>query len=469
MNRETQFAKNTLILSLGHILPRLVSLITLPIITGFLTKSEMGTYDLVHTLISLIMPICTLQIHSAAFRYLIESRKNLERSRNIISSIVFFSFPIALCVSVIIFIVYPGVEFPLKFAISSYFFIDCINITLNQVIRGLGHNKVYSIGSIILSIVNGFCIVISVKHARLALYGVFYSALVANTASIIYLSVRINIREFVKPASASKKTIKELLSYSWPMIPNNLSTWVLKLSDRVVITAFLGIEQNAVYSVANRIPNLLHIGQSVMMMAWQENASLAVNDKDASEYYSKMFDTMFSLMAGLTALLIGFTPLLFRLLIRGDYNESYGQMPILFLGAFFACMSAFQGGIYIAHKKTVSVGITTIVAAVINLAIDLLFVNVIGITAGSLSTLVAYFVLYAYRLIDCKKIQPMTYKIRKQVVCIVILAGMLILCSHNHTALNMINIFAGLVMVTVLNYDLIQNIIKRIRMRLQKK
>ena len=40
MNREKALAKNTLILSIGEFLPKFSSIITLPIITGGLTKAE---------------------------------------------------------------------------------------------------------------------------------------------------------------------------------------------------------------------------------------------------------------------------------------------------------------------------------------------------------------------------------------------------------------------------------------------
>lgn len=64
-----------------------------------------------------------------------------------------------------------------------------------------------------------------------------------------------------------------------------------------------------------------------------------------------MFDQIFSLIIGGTALLIGFTPLMFKILIKGQYDEVYYKIPILIVGMFFCCMSSFQGGIYIAHKK----------------------------------------------------------------------------------------------------------------------
>ena len=106
--------------------------------------------------------------------------------------------------------------------------------------------------------------------AEMGLLGVLIRLCIANAAASIYLSYAVNIRKYLKTSEVSKKEIGRLLAYSWPMVPNNMSNWVLKLSDRLVITFFLGIEANAVYAAANKIPNLLSVAQGIMVMAWQE-------------------------------------------------------------------------------------------------------------------------------------------------------------------------------------------------------
>ena len=47
MSREKALVKNSIIISIGTFLPKLVSLITLPIVTAGLTKAEYCTYDLI--------------------------------------------------------------------------------------------------------------------------------------------------------------------------------------------------------------------------------------------------------------------------------------------------------------------------------------------------------------------------------------------------------------------------------------
>ena len=90
MSRETKLAKNTFILAIGTFLPKLASFITLPILTGSLTKEEMGSYDIITVLVSLLLPTVTLQVSAAAFRFLIDVRNDQEKIKTIINTIYTF-------------------------------------------------------------------------------------------------------------------------------------------------------------------------------------------------------------------------------------------------------------------------------------------------------------------------------------------------------------------------------------------
>ena len=96
MKREKNLVQNTVILAIGSYLPKLTTLITLPLLTQHLTKAEYGTYDLMAMLVSLLLPAATLQIQSAAFRFLIACRDSKEKKTVIISNIFAFTIPMSI-------------------------------------------------------------------------------------------------------------------------------------------------------------------------------------------------------------------------------------------------------------------------------------------------------------------------------------------------------------------------------------
>ena len=102
-NREKNLAINTFILSVGVFLPKLIAMITVPLLTKYLTKAEYGTYDLILSLVSLLLPAVTLMIQSAAFRFLIKTRDNHQESSVVISNILGFTIPISIVAVIIMF------------------------------------------------------------------------------------------------------------------------------------------------------------------------------------------------------------------------------------------------------------------------------------------------------------------------------------------------------------------------------
>lgn len=468
MSREKVLAKNTAILAIGTFLPKVSTYFTLPILTGILTKEEYGTYDLVTVLVSLILPAATLQIQTALFRFLIEIREDEKEVKKIVSTGSSFIIIVSILALIILNIVMNQISFVTRLFISGYFFADILVNGLRQVARGLTRNLDYSLSAFISAACKILFIFLFVGGMKKGINGAVCALMISSLASFIFLFFKIKAYKLLSFRSTSFDTLKLLLSYSWPMVPNNMSMWAMRLSNRLIITFFMGAAQNAVYAVATKIPNLLTMAQSTFSMAWQENASLYSKDEDIEEYYSKMYRTMFDIMAGFLAMLICATPILFALLIKGDYNEAYNQVPILFFSMFFFVMSTFLGGIYVAYKKTKSVGLTTIYAAIINVVLDVLLIKAIGLYAASISTLISYVLLYLFRAVDIKKLVHLEIDYRHVALVLAILFAESIFCFMQNKWLNILNFIIGILLFVVLNKDLIIKGFEMIRGFLKK-
>lgn len=462
MNREKALIKNTLILAVGNFLPKLTTLITLPILTQYLSKTDYGTYDLISTIASLLIPIVTLKIDMGAFRFLIECRDDKKRAKEIISSAVFFVLPISMITMIFVYIIMiqRGINEILCLLICLYFFFDGIYSLIIQIVRGLAKNLLYSIGAISYAVTNMLLICVLVAGIQQGIYGIVISMLLSLIVTIGFLVYRIKLWELVSIRTLSKKALRDILEYSWPLIPNSLSAWVMNLSDRVVITTVLGLEINAVYAVANKIPHLFTIFQSTFVAAWQENASIAITDDDKELYYSTVFDTIFSLLIGIMAVLIAIAPILFKVLIRGSYQDAYYQMPFLFGGMICSGLASFIGGIYAAHKQTKSVGITTMIAAALNLIVNILLIKVIGLYAASISTFISYLLLVVFRMKDVLRFQKLYYNYKKIVFCSMILILMGIIAYINSQCLNVLNGCFGIIFAFILNYSVVMVLLK---------
>lgn len=464
MSRESKLVKNTFVIAIGTFLPKLASFVTLPILTGCLSKTEYGIYDLIIVLVSLLLPTVTLQVQTAAFRFLIDVRNDESEQKKIISTIFCFIAPMSLMALFVLFFSLSKVPTQIRVFICLYFLSDIFVNAARQVCRGLDQTLFYSISAIISAVCKMLFTYIFVFRLHQNLLGTTIALFVASFCSLLYLVVRGKLYTYVQLSCFDRSKLKELLKYSWPMVPNSISGWVMRVSDRIVVTAFLGVSVNAVYAVANKIPSLLNLAQNTFTMAWQENASMVSKDEDASEYYSFMFRTMLDLLAGFFGILIGATPLLYRLFIRGDYSDSYFQIPILFLAMFFYSLSTFIGGIYVAYKRSDSVGITTAAAALINIVVDVSTIKWIGLYAASGSTLFSYLLLFIFRVIDIQKIVVVQYNIKHLFTVIVFVLVESVFCYMSIPSLNLANIIIGVILAICLN----RQTINALRSKLKK-
>lgn len=469
MSREGNLAKNTVILAIGTFLPKLASFITLPILTGYLSQEQYGTYDLIITLASLFLPAVTLQLQTAAFRFLIEFRSDEKKIKSIISNILMFIVPISLLGVIILYFCLYKIESRIRLLVCCYYLFDIVVNLFRQIARGLSKNLNYSLSAIISSGSQLIFVVLFVLVLTINLFCAVLALTAAEILSALYIFLSVRIYKYIDIKAFDKSELKRMIAYSWPMVPNSMSMWVMRVSDRLVITAFMGLAHNAVYAVANKIPQLLTIAQTTFTMAWQENATIVSKDDDAPKYYSTMYKRMFDLIAGTMMLIIACTPVLFKILVRGDYDEAYIQIPVLMLAMFFYALSTFLGGIYVAYMKTKSVGVTTLIAAALNLIINLSLINFIGLYAATLSTLISYIFLFFYRLIDVKKIVSFHYDNKHMAFVFVLMFIVSAVCMLQNNIMNILNFVFSTIIFIILNKDFLIAILKIIKIKVSRK
>lgn len=466
MSKKGNLAKSTLILSIGTFLPKLAGFITLPILTGYLTKAEYGSYDLITILVSLFLPSMTLQIKAAAFRYLIDVRDDREKQKKIITNIFALTTPVSIIslmiLFVVLFFVLPSDLLLIKLFICGYYLADIFVNTARQVARGLGKNLPYSISAVISALGKMIFAVLFVLFLRMGLLGGVIALCLASLFSFIYIAFKIKLFSYFDRNLVSGQTIKSLVSYSWPMVPNEMSLWVMNASDRVIVTRILGVTVNAVYAASTKIPSLINLAQSALTLAWQENASISEKDEDSDKYYTEMFRTMMNLQSGVFSAIIGSMPLLFMILIRGDYGDAYVQMPILCYAIFFQGMAVYLGGIYVAKMATKSVGITSVCSAAVNVIVNLALIHFIGLFAASISTLVSYIALFTYRIIDVKKLANVRMDIKQFILLNMIMLIEVLLCYQRNMICNVINFILGVSVCMLLNKEIVMAVLRKI-------
>lgn len=462
MNKKKLLVKNTFIILIGKICTQFLSFFLMPLYTNILSSKQYGTFDLIITYISLCIPIITMQLDMGVFRELIDVRDNqLEKNRIITSGFISILFQLSIFLS-LFFLINFFVKIPYFIYIVFCTVFTAISSYFLQISRGYGDNTDYSIASVIAGVstltFNIFFLVI----LKFGIDGMLLSMGLGNLLACIFLFFKCKIYKSINLNFYDKQKHKALLKYSLPLVPNSLIWWIINVSDRTIITLFLGTATNGIYAVSNKFSNVLIQIFNVFNLSWTESASLHINDNDKDVYFSDIFNTVIKIFSSICILLILVLPIIFELLIGKDYSEAYIYIPLLLIGMIFNIIVSFIGSIYVSLKLTKKVAMTSLYSGIINIVINLILVKYIGIYAAIISTILAFMTMSIYRYLDVQKYVKIKLCLKPTLVIVCLFSTSLIIYYLKYNMLTIILSIILILSMIILNMDLIDIIKSKI-------
>lgn len=403
MSKESRLLKNTGIIALGNMCTKFVSFFMLPLYTSLLSTAEYGTVDLIGTYVALMAVILTLQFEQGLFRFLIDIRDNKNTQKRYISTAFFTVFGLCIVFTIMAIPILLLLKYKYTFQLVIYVIGVSVNAIILQIPRGLGNNTLYAAGSCVSGVLNVLLNVLFIAVLKYGVNGMLLASIISIFVSNIFIAKCLHLHEYLSLRYIKKELFNDLLKYSFPLIPNTLCWWVVSASDRIIINIFLNVGANGIYSVACKFPSIFSMFSNMFQIAWTESAAVNVEEKGSEDYFQKIINQAVRFYSSCNIGIIAVMPFVFSILIKQGFVDAYFYIPILMTGAFFHSVADLYGSIYTAFKMTKEIAKTTLISAVLNIVINILFIKFIGIYAAAISTLLAYLIIAIYRHIDVQK------------------------------------------------------------------
>ena len=478
MNQKKQLMKNTIIIAIGKLSTQIISYLLLPLYTSQLDPSEYGNYDFICTLSVFLCPIITLLMEESMFRYLIDADSKVQRKKIITQTIIYTFFGTVLFTIIAALIMGFGTDYtPMYITAIITFVISNILIGLsNALSRGLGKIKLYSVSNFILGISTIILNIVFILSLNAGAEGLLWANTIANAFTAIVILAILKLPKYI--GKIDKPLMKDMIKYSVPLVPNSISWSIINMSDRIILTQMVSSAANGIYAMANKFPNIINVLYGYFYTAWKESAAKIVKEDNKNQYYNSIYHDAKRFLYAITICLIAVMPFAFPIFINEAYDEAYVYIPIVMIATYYSNLSSFYGGIFSAYKDTKIMGTTTIVAAVINLVIDLLLVNWLKIYAACFSTLIANLIVYFYRKKKLKKYLklkelkwqgPMLFL---AIICLAYYAKYIPGVGNNAVLLWTINVISLLIAVLyslLNNWKFIKGIINTIKEKFNRK
>lgn len=432
MGRYQKLGKNIALLTLGNFASKLLSFLLLPLYTSILTTAEYGTADMVTTTVNLIMPMLTLLIYESVMRYALD--KECDNTQ-------VFSIGLYVIITGCAVMIIAGLFFSLIDSLREYVWLFVLyylslafyNLIL-QFTKGIEKIAVYSTAGVINTFVYIGCNIIFLLFLRWGVAGYLMSFVIAHVVAAIYTFITARLQEYIISISRiSKSFAKKMINYAYPMIPNSISWWISNSSDKYILTYFWGVSVNGVYSIAYKIPSILTIVISIFISAWQISAVEDFGSDASKKFYADIYDKYESILYMGASLLIGFSPIIGKLMFTSEFYIAWLYTPVLVLASVWNSIAAFYGSVYTSAKRTNMLMYSTLAGAIGNVLLNLTLIPQYGAMGAAIATLISYGIVWVIRAVNSKKIFDFAVKTKRDFLLnAVLLIEIILVCSRNN-------------------------------------
>ena len=397
MNEHKLFTQRIGLIGITNLLVSLSGIILLPILTKNIPIEEYGIWVQISVTIGLIPAVVMLGLPFTMVRFLAAAKKKEEIQEGFysIAFIVLFTSAIA---SFLLFLLSKPIaaslldnNLTIARILSLIVFIECLNGLLLNFFRTFQQIKTYSIFLFIRTWLN----VALVAYFVLSGYGIFGAVMgLLISSSFVFLIMASLIISEIGIIIPKFTHIREYLSFGIPTVPGNLSVWIVNSSDRYVIGIFLGTAFVGYYSPGYTLGNIINMFMAplafmlpmVLSKYYDENNMNGV--KTVLKYSLKYF--LLLAIPSVFGLSLLSKPILTILSTPEIASQGYLITPFVALSALLFGAYAVIVQIIILEKKTKITGAIWIIAAILNLGLNIIVVPYIGILGAAITTLTAF-------------------------------------------------------------------------------
>lgn len=393
----SESAKSAIVYTMATLFSRGLAIITVPIFTRIMSTDQIGVVNLYNSWYTMISAVATLSLTSGGYMVAMKEYPN-ERDQYqssvltltsiiaVIIAVVYFTFsstwnaliglPSGLMVLMLIgFLFAPARDFWLLRQRYEY----------KYKLAGA-----ISIGSAVVASVLSVVVVLKISQQGLEstaegrLYANYF--VIYGVAAVIWLITMLRGKTFY-----NKDFWKLSLTLSLPLVGYSLAAQILNVSDRMMISQMVNNSAVGIYST-------LYTVSSISLMVWQAIHSsfvpyLFISLENKNIGVKKISSQLMLLYAGVAVLLTYLAPEIVRILAPEEYYEAIYIMPPIAAGVFFTAFANIYSDIAVYYKRTQYVMYPALIAALVNLVLNYIFIKSYGYMAAAYTTLFSYILM----------------------------------------------------------------------------
>lgn len=428
MNRNKELARNTVIFGIGTIGAKLMQFILVPLYTVYLTTSDYSAADLITSTVTLMTPFLTLGMAHGIMRFVLANRKTGTQLLRLSTLISLFStaFLFAIVPLFKLLGIYEGRELliPLLFLTGS------LKSNYAAYCKAIERNTIYAIDGIISAAITAILSWVFLSPLHMGIDGYLYAIFIANVLSIIlFLCTCPIIKTIFTKTENETSILRPVLRYTLPLMPNELSWWIIQMSDRYILRFIGGAVINGIYTMAYKIPGIFNIVVSIFISAftitaYKECDINATSGKYDGSYFGEVFRKYTAITFICASLVILATQPVAYLFIKKDFYQSWKYTPFIMISFAIGNLESYFGTLLSGMNKPKYCFYSTSAGAIVNIILDIMLIKIFSAYGAIAATIIGYFVVYMVRVFGVKKHMDIELNVSKAIASLLLLLVM---------------------------------------------
>lgn len=399
MDGKINIFKNGFFSIVGTFLIKAVNFISIPIFARMLSVQDFGSVNIFMTYVSMLVIILGLDFHGAVSKGQLEFEKD---AHGFMSVGLFFTMIFSAVIILLINIFHSFFEelFQMSHLLLNvlflYSFASFIVTFFSTELIFYFKYKQNTLLSMGVSVFNFICSVVLMKtlYRGSPFWGRIWGAAIPTI--LIALGVLIFII-FRGEKIWNSEYLKFYLKMGIPLIPHNLSHLILGNADKIMISNMISEAANGIYSLVYNVGWILSILVEALNNVWIPWLFRKLKNKEKNEL-PKMFSGYAIFFSLIVIMLECISPELVMILGSEEYWEGKKFVIWIVYATYLSFLYTLYVNIEFYEKKTYIISLGTVMAAVINIVLNILFLEHYGYMFAAISTVLSYMALMIFHM-----------------------------------------------------------------------
>lgn len=433
-DKYSKLAGNTLIFAISSFSSKLLSLLIQPFLTYAMAEvADLGLSKILSQYANLLIPFVSMGMSNAIIRFGLDKGNNEKQvfTNGLLTILGGFGI-LVLCWPVARFL--PDMA-QYGLLIYIYVLMSCLRTLCTQFVRSREWNKLVAVDGILCTFTTLLFDVLYLVVLGLGTNGYLLAIICGDLTSVLFLTFAGRLWNNIELKGINKDLWKRMLNFSLPMIPAQISFWIINASDLFFVREMCngvdgrsGEAWSGLLSTGYFLPTILTTLGLIFYDAWQLSA--VTEEEGRAKFFTQIFRSYSSVLFCCAAGIIWLCRPLMHIM-KANYYYAWHFVPFLVLASTCSCFNQFMNSVYVVTTRSKRSMVTMMCGAVSNCIMNYFFIKWWGPIGATYASFLGLALVFTLRAVDANRMIGMHIHPKRVVVnAVLLIAEALVLLAE---------------------------------------